>query len=57
MKEREETLYHYEKLKALLDADEEHITRCLNGDLLDSYRQIIDREKEVLRKIISKINQ
>lgn len=57
MEEREEVLYHYEKLKALLDADEEHITRCLNGDLMDSYQQIIDREKEVLRKVISRFNQ
>lgn len=57
MEEREIALYHYVKLKALLDADADHISRCLKGDLLDSYREIIDREKEVLRKTISKIKQ
>lgn len=55
MDQREMALYHYVKLKALLDADEYHIAECLKGDLLDAYREIIDREKEVLGNIISRI--
>ena len=55
MEEKEVCKYHYTKLKALLDADEKHISRCLAGDFLSAYREIIHREREVLAKIISKL--
>ena len=55
MDEKDVCIYHYLKLKALLEADEEHVAGCLGGELLDSYREILMKEKEVLGNIIGKI--
>lgn len=55
MEEKEVCIYHYAKLKTLLEADENHISECLGGELLNAYWEIIRREKEVLEDIISKL--
>lgn len=55
MEEKEVCIYHYLKLKALLEADRIHISQCLGGDFLNTYLEIIHREKDVLENIISKL--
>lgn len=44
----DECLMHYHKLLRLLAEDEEHASRCFQGEILEIYRTIIEREKSII---------
>lgn len=48
MFEAEECVYRYRKLLQLLEEDTQEISACLQGELLEEYRELLTREKDIL---------
>jgi hypothetical protein len=48
MFEAEECVYRYRKLLQLLEEDTQEISACLQGELLEEYRGLLTREKDIL---------
>lgn len=49
----DEIIHQYRKLIALLEEEEETISRSLKGDLLELYRDVLRDERERLEKYLS----
>lgn len=47
---RDECLYHYRKLLALLEEDYSSVARCLDGEIKDSYKAALMREITALKE-------
>lgn len=44
----EEYIYHFQKLVALLENDRKEISKAIEGEICDEYRNVITRELEQL---------
>ena len=53
--EREECIARYRQLLQLLEEDGDEIESCFQGDMLDAYRAILAKEKDILSNAISSI--
>lgn len=52
MYEIEESMVHYRKLMELMEEDFAGIARCIQGELLEEYRETIKREMDILKNTI-----
>ncbi len=52
MYELSESIVHYHKLVELLEEDLSSISNCIQGELLDEYREVVKREMEILKNTI-----
>ena len=50
MEQYELCMHRYKRLIELLEDDYCEISRALDGDMLESYRAILKREKEILEQ-------
>lgn len=51
----EDTVAYYKKLIQLLEEENDIVSLCLQGELLDLYRQILVKEKEAIETQLMKL--
>lgn len=44
----DDCLMHYHRLLQLLAEDKDHISRCFQGEILEIYRTILEREQSII---------
>ena len=47
----------YRKLMRLLENESEQISKCVQGELLTLYREVIDKEKNLIQKEVKEIHR
>ena len=55
MDEKELYLYHCRKLQTMLEVDQNEIASSLQGDFLWEYRNLLEKEMEVLEVMINQV--
>lgn len=53
----EEVVAGYRKMISLLELERDKISGCLQGELLDIYRGMLDKEVEFLKKQLRQVSQ
>lgn len=56
MYDLEESIVHYQRLIELMEEDMADISLCIQGELLDEYREVVEREMDILKNTIRLTN-
>ena len=48
----DECIARYKKLLRLIDEDSQEMERCVQGEILDAYRRLLEQEKENLQSAL-----
>lgn len=50
-----EIISAYQRLLSRIEDENEHIEKCIQGDILERYRELLNSEKERIKKMLRTI--